>query len=434
MSDIKDKLKELLANKSLMTGAEWTRKREALEQRRRAGDFEIDKCVPGQVLGDDTGGFYRVRHDLPAATRQGGIELGAVLDAIPEHIALSACDCELERFDPATAVFLDTETTGLAGGAGTVAFLVGVGYFADDVFRLDQCFMRDFDDEEAMLRYLEPLFARCETVVSFNGKSFDVPLLRARFVSNRMPFHLDAARHFDLVHAARRIWKLRIKDCSLANVEQAVLGIHRQGDIPSAEIPQIWFEYLRTRDARPLRRVFYHHKMDVLSLVALTALLSHCLDAPHGEGFDHAEDRLSLTRLHFRQKRFEDAAGHAKQLLEIETDQFIRRECLELLAFAAKRLRDWTTMEETLDLMVREFPIDLLARLELAKHHEHRTRNLPEARRICEETLQFLQMRVALGHEDEIENLQVQAFQRRLDRIRRKLARAVRKDESPLED
>ena len=424
MENISDKLKELIATKGLMTGTDLSRQRESLARQRLAGEFEIEQCVPGELVHEDAGPFYLVRRDLPLDSRQGGIALGAVLEAIPEHIALSACDPELDAFDPSTAVFMDAETTGLAGGTGTVAFLVGVGYFTEDAFRLDQCFLRDFDEEEAMLQYLDHVFARGETVVTFNGKTFDIPLLRTRFVANRQPFRLDGAMHFDLIHAVRRIWKLRLKDCSLSHVERAVLGIQRQGDVPSAEIPQIWFDYLRTRDARDLKRVFYHHRMDILSLVALTALLSQCLDVPQGRGFEHAEDRLSLVRLHFRQKRFEDAVSHAKQLLETQTEPFIRRECFELLGFASKRVQDWTTMENTWRRMACEFPSDLLCRLELAKHHEHRTRNLAEAERICVEALERLETRAVRDPEDELETLQGRAFQRRLERICRKLSRA----------
>lgn len=431
MSDIKDILNRRgLANLGLMTGSQLQRERAQLDEQRRAGDFEIDKCVQGEVIGDDDHHFYLVRTDYPLETIHGPLPLGAVLDAIPEHVALSACDSALDTFDPSTTVFVDTETTGLAGGTGTVAFLVGVGYFVEGAFRLDQCFMRDFDEEEPMLHFLDDLFKRAETVVSFNGKSFDVPLLRTRFISNRVPFRLDSAAHFDLVHAARRIWKLRLKDCSLGNVERTVLHLQRHGDVPSAEIPQIWMDYLHTRDARELTRVFYHHRTDVLSLVTLTALVSQCLDTPHGEGFEYAEDRLSLIRLHFRQKHFEDAASCAIKLLEIETEPYIRRECLELLALSSKRLQDWARMEESWDLMRREFPSNLFPTLELVKHHEHRSRNLPEALRLCEEAVHLLETRVALGRADDADLLQIEGLQRRLERIRRKLSKGRRGEDS----
>lgn len=424
MSDIKDKLKGLLERGSLMQGSEWRKKTEELERRRLSGEFEIAKFVPGEVAGDEDSSFYLVRRDFPLDTMQGAVQLGAALNAIPEHIGLCSCDSELEEFDPATAIFIDAETTGLAGGTGTVAFLVGAGYFTEGVFRLDQCFMRDFDDEEAMLRYLDGVFANAETVVSFNGKSFDMPLLQTRFIANLVPFRLEAAAHFDLVHAARRLWKKRLGDCSLANIERHILRLRRHGDVPGSEIPEIWFKYLRTRDARQLPAVFRHHRDDVLSLVALTALLSQSLDAPEGEGFEHAQDRLSLVRLYFRQKRYDETITHANQLLETETEATVRGECIELLAFACKRTQDWERMEEAWALMLREFPSDIVPRLELAKHHEHRARNLPEAQRICEEAMQFLETRAALGRGDEFDTAQTRAFQHRLDRIRRKLSRA----------
>ena len=346
--------------------------------------------MPGELVENEAGAFYLVRTDFPLDTCQGGVPLGDIFSVAGEHIAFSACDEELAGFDPATAVFVDIETTGLAGGAGTTAFLVGAGYFIDEpaVFRLDQCFMRDFDDEEAMLLYLQDIFVRVETVVTFNGKTFDVPLLRSRFISNRLPFRLDAALHYDLIHAVRRIFKLRLKDCSLANVEREVLNIRRHGDIPGAEIPQVWFDYLRTRDAHVLPRVFNHHRNDVVSLVALAALIAQRLSVPCGDGFDHAEDRLSIVRLHHRQKKFEVVVEHALKLLECETDNSLRRECLCILCSAYKRMQDWRQFQEVLELTAREFPGDLTARRELAKYHEHRSRNLAEALRICQEAMQ----------------------------------------------
>lgn len=422
--DREDKIHKILQTVGgIQKGSAWRDKRDDLSRQRAAGEFEIDRIVPGQTLGGENGGFYLVRRDFPLDTLQGNVALGAAREAIAEHVSWSACDPELETFDPMTAVFIDLETTGLTGGTGTIAFLAGIGYFTEDAFRLEQCFMRDFDEEETMLGYLDGLFRRAETVVTFNGKTFDLPLLRTRFIANRRPFRLDAALHFDLIHAVRRIWKLRLKDCSLGNVERAVLGITRRGDVPSAEIPQIWFDYLRTRDARRLKPVFYHHQMDVLSLVALTALLSQRLGAPAAEAFDYAEDRLSLARLHFRQRRFQEAAGHAQTLLEASVPASVRRACLELLGFACKRAGDFDRMERAWDRMMREFPHDLLPRLELAKHYEHRTRNLLEAQHICEETIKDLDAQAALGYTGGFENIHRNHFQRRLERIQRKLAK-----------
>lgn len=396
----------------LMAGAQWVQERERIEEQRRAGSFEIDQVVPGELVGGEDAQFFLLRRDYPLDHRQGIVELGAALSSVSRHIAFSACDPELEHFDPRTALFVDTETTGLAGGSGTVAFLVGVGYFIEDGFRLDQCFMRDYDDEEPMLRFLAERFRQAGSVVGFNSKSFDLPLLRTRFIQNRIPYPLDAVMHYDLVHAARRFWKRRLADCSLGNIEREVLGIRRQGDVPSYMIPQLWLDYLYSRDARPLEGVFYHHRMDILSLVSLVAWLSQCLEAPAGQGFAHYEDRISLVRLHFKQKQYEAVIEYGNAFLEADERSPLRRECLAMLAMAHKRRQHWLEMQQAWELLVEEFPSDLTARLELAKHHEHRTRNLPAAERLLAEAL------LRSGEDP--------AVLERLNRVKRKLARGLR--------
>ena len=405
-----------------MSGAAFRVQAEEVQRRQTAGEFEIDSVVEGEVIGDPDDGFFLVRSDFPLDTAHGNITLGSALNAEARHIAVSANDEELQDFDPKTTVYVDTETTGLMGGAGTVAFLIGVGYFADGVFRLDQCFMRDYDDEEPMLDYLNDLFKKAETLVSYNGKSFDLPLMRTRFITNRIPFRLDSAMHFDLVHAARRFWKKRLGNCSLGNVERAILGIERDGDVAGAEIPQLWLDYLHTRDARKLKPVFYHHKMDILSLAALTGHLSRTLDAPLGEGFEHEEDRLSLVRIHFTQKRYADVLELADRILEETDENEILRDCLEMAGFAAKRLGQWQRMEDFWRVLVDEFPRHLIARHELAKHYEHRKRDLAEAERMCVEAIQFLETRAALEYEF-AGTKPLASFQHRLDRIQRKLER-----------
>lgn len=424
MSEMKDRLDGLLAGKpGLMRGSDWMQRLDELRKQRESGEFEIDKFVPGQIVGDDDRGFYLVQETFPFDTHQGAVALGAVLDVCGDHIALSASDDELREFDPRKALFVDTETSGLSGGTGTVAFLIGVGYFVDDGFRLDQCFMRDYDDEEPMLEYLAEVFKGKEAVVSYNGKSFDLPLLRTRFIQNRIPFRGDSIMHFDLLHAARRFWKRRLGACNLTNVERMILGIERHGDVPGYEIPQMWFDYIRTRDARRLDGVFYHHKMDILSLVALTAWLSRCLSSGEGSGFEHAEDHLSLVRVLFLQKKYDEVLVRGERLIEIEEQGELRKECLEFIALAAKRLNDWQRMEDSYTLLLQEYPTNLIARLELAKHYEHRARRLPDAERLCAEAIEYFETRATLGRATEFEAAPLLAFQRRLERIRRKLAR-----------
>jgi len=424
MSDLKDKLASILARHDVVTGRELRRRLEELQQRRAAGEYEIDKVVPGELIQGKDSAFYLVRTQIPMDTPHGVVPLNSIHQVIPEHIALAACDAELEDFDPTKTIFLDVETTGLAGGTGTVAFLVGLGYIKGEVLHVDQCFLRDFDDEPAMLDYTQDVLKHGDTIVSYNGKSFDVPLLRTRFIQNRLRPATERLRQLDLLHASRRLWKARLADCSLRNVEEGILGFRRHGDIPSEEIPEIWLEYLRTRDARKLDRVFYHHRMDVVSLVALTSRLSQNISAAHENRLEYAEDHLSLIRLLFRQRAYHQVVELGNKLLETETEPALRCACFEYVGFALKRQGYWDEMENLWRRLLHEVPNHLVAYLELAKFYEHRARDLSQAEQICRAALQFLETRVAL-REDPLDENYRDAFQFRLERIQRKLSRNI---------
>ncbi|HIA48761.1 MAG TPA: hypothetical protein EYN96_12535 [Candidatus Hydrogenedentes bacterium] len=420
MSDLQKKLASLSNVQGLMTGAQWKNKPAEEIKTVQSGGYEIDACVPGEVITIEEDEFYLVRTDFPIDTQHGDLTLADGLKVEGRHISLSANDEELADFDPRTAVFVDTETTGLMGGTGTVAFLIGVGYFVDEFFRLDQCFMRDYDDEEGMLNYLDDLFKKADTIVSFNGKSFDLPLMRTRFITNRIPYRLEGKTHFDLVHASRRFWKQRLRDCSLGNIEKEIMGIHRHGDVPGHEIPQIWLNYLYSRDARKLKGVFYHHQMDILSLAVLTGHMSQCIDVADGQGFEHHEDRLSLLRLHYKQKKYDEVLQLSKNLLDTLTQTGLRHECLHIFALSAKRREQWPLMEDLWKQCLTEFPRDLTARLELAKHYEHRAKDLPKAQKLCQDALTYIQTRQQLGTLHQADQ-QKTSFEHRLARIQKKL-------------
>ena len=416
MTDLKNKLDALLKHKGVHSGAQWKKKQKVELKNRRGGAYEINAIVPGESVGQGGDAFYRVRHDFTSDHQHGFMPLNAFLSISPEHIAFSACDPDLNNIDPSKTCFIDTETTGLAGGAGTVPFLVGVGYFEGDTYRLDQYFMRDYHEEEPMLEHLDTLFKRFDTVVTYNGKSFDLPLLRTRFIQNRIPFRLEGAMHLDLVHVARRFLKMRLEDCTLGTVEREVLGIQRQDDVPSHLIPQMWFDYLRSRDARPLEGVFYHHQMDILSLVSLTAWFSQGIDGQEEEGFQHSEDRFSLIRAHFKQKDYQTVIDKAVPFLADLQNDFLKRFSLELLGLAYKRRARYEEMEDTFEKLVENFPTHVTARIELAKHHEHRSRNLKRAEEMCEAALAVMQSEYTTTAAS------LNNIQHRLTRIQRKLS------------
>ena len=168
-------------------------------------------------------------------------------------------------------LFLDLETTGLAGGAGTYAFLVGCGWFDGGTFRLRQFFLSDFAAERALLEAVGELAGNLACIVTYNGKTFDLPLLETRFSLQRMPTPFAEIAHVDMLHPARRMWRDEEVECRLTYLEQALCGHERESDVPGFEIPSRYFQYVRSGDARPLQAVFEHNRLDIVSLAMLTA-------------------------------------------------------------------------------------------------------------------------------------------------------------------
>jgi len=418
VSDNISRLKELTGVRSA---------REVFDQRaderarRAAGEFEIEQVVAGTIVKNDSGQFFLSTHRLPVTLRHGNAALCSIQQTTGDTLALISNDQELRSLDLQRAVFLDTETTGLAGGTGTYAFLVGVGYFDGDDFVLHQYFMRDYDEEEAMLLPLAELFEDAGAVVTYNGKGFDIPLLQTRFITARRRVALDEIPHLDLLHVARRLWRARLRDCSLANIEREALGVTRQGDIASYLIPQLYFDYLRTRDARRLSAVFYHNQQDILSLVGVLSRADRLVSAPPDLRDAPALDLLSLARLYFRHREYHVAERLASEAYDLGLDPDSARLALYVLALSLKRQHRWEEAHNVWRRLAQHWPEDVGSRVEMAKHLEHRQGDLPQALSVCEEML-----RIAASLD--IGEPRLGELQYRLARIECKLARL---DKSP---
>ena len=185
---------------------------------------------------------------------------------------------------PADVLFLDTETTGLSGGAGTLAFQVGLGYLSGGEYVVEQLMIRDYPEEAAMLAEVARLADRFPLLVTFNGRTFDVPLLQNRCLLNRIRPAPFTAQHADMLHAARRVWKLRLGRCTLQRLEQAVLGVSREDDLPGELVPQTFFRFLQNGDFGPIERVLEHNRQDVVSLAQLFFFLCRLYDRPETAG------------------------------------------------------------------------------------------------------------------------------------------------------
>jgi uncharacterized protein YprB with RNaseH-like and TPR domain len=301
----------------------------------------------------------RLERLLPSA-HVGRIPVDAARSASPEMLALLALDPSLADCDLSRALYLDTETTGL-GGSGVVAFLVGLLWFDDEGRpHLEQLLLREPGDEIALLERLCELVERASLLVTYNGKSFDLPLLAARRVMNRLPA-LPVRPHFDLLHVARRLHKRRLGACRLIHLESHVLGWERgEDDIPGAEIAPRYGHFLRTGDGEALRPVVDHNAWDVVSMAALVGL--------YGERMPdlHAGDLIGVARTLRRARAFE----HALSVADVAVERGAGPEALRARGEIAKARGDKARALADFEALSAEID-DPSVRLELVKLYEH---------------------------------------------------------------
>jgi uncharacterized protein YprB with RNaseH-like and TPR domain len=290
-------------------------------------------------------------------------------------------------------VFIDCETTGLAGGVGTYAFLVGVGYFLDYEFVIKQYFMRDFHEEKAVLFAVSQELKNFKSMASYNGKCYDLPLLENRFVINRLDFDSTAWLHLDLLFPSRRLWKRRIQDCSLANVEQQILNVEREIDVPSYLIPQIYFDYLRSGLIDQLIPVFHHNVYDILSLVGLSVFIGQVIEDFREAGIEDPIDLYSLGRLHFSLGNYPEGIACFEHALSKEMSTDWQQATYINLACAYKRTGSIKQAAQIWHHLLKDqFPFNFYVHEELAKYYEHREKDYLQSILIVEKAMEYLNM------------------------------------------
>lgn len=377
MPSLSDRLKAL----GVQLGADQT------AQAKPARKVPIESVVEGETVDTPEGEIFLVQALYPIAHPHGSgaLRLSAPLDLI----AAWAGEERIAAHAPEQFAFLDTETTGLSGGTGTIAFMVGAGRFEPEGFRLAQFFMREPGEEPALLHALEEFLAPAETVVSFNGKSFDIPLLHTRYTANSRAFPLTTSAHLDLLHLARRLWRDRLPDRSLGYLEEHILGQTRTGeDTPGWMIPQLYFDYLRSRDATPMAGIFYHNAMDILTLAALTDHIAHLLADPLDGRVSHALDLAAIGRLNEDLGHTDQAAEILACCLDQEMPADARQQVIKRLSYLHKRRGE---LPQALSLWWQAAADrEIYAHEELAKHYEHTERNYTEALKWTESALAIL--------------------------------------------
>ncbi len=299
------------------------------------------------------------------------------------------------RFDVERCLFLDTETTGLSGGAGTVAFLVGLGHVEADELVVEQYMLRDYADEPELIDRLAERMSAFDSVCTFNGRNFDMPLLETRFIMCRMRDRWRRLENLDLLYPARRAWKLRLGSCRLANLEAEILNHPREDDLPGSEVPARFFEFMKTGDEALLEDIARHNRQDIATLASLLVKLCQINDRP--ETLTDQRDQFSMGKSLERQ-------GELKPAREMYRVSAIPRPAGTLASLTGERIAgmanwriyllcrrsgDWPGAVAVLEQMISRRQMPGGASVALAKIYEHRLKDYPMALKYAEQSSRF---------------------------------------------
>lgn len=353
---------------------------------RHEGHVPLTNLVQGEEVVNAFGKFFISHGFTTGSSTHGNRRIQEISSIDMKAVALLANHYDMASLKCNDALFLDTETTGLSGGTGTFAFLIGLGWFENEEFVTRQIFSRDFSEERASLSFLLDLAGKKSFIVSFNGKAFDVGLLSTRFILNRLPDKLSGMPHLDLLHPSRRLLGHRLENNRLSTLEREILGIHRHGDIPGSEIPQRYFDWLRSRNARLMVDVFEHNRLDILSMAFLSAYLAemvkHDCDIT---AFEH-HDMVAAAKLLLDRGELKAAQRMLEKLIKSENPPaaFEARKILSLIYKRSGRLNESIRIWE---MILIDNPGNFFAVEELAKWLEHRKHDYKKAISIVSETL-----------------------------------------------
>ena len=349
--------------------------------------------------------------------RYGRIKLDAGLEISGEVLSCLSQDDAFKDLDLSTALFIDLETTGLSGGTGVIPFNVGMGYYRDDKFIVGQYFLGEMAEEERMIQELAEFFKEMDfqSVVTYNGKSFDIPLLETRFILHRQPFLLSELPHLDFLFPARRLWSHKYESCRLFHLALKVVQTGRTEDIPSAEIPWRYFQYLQTGNYDLIEPILYHNQEDILSLLGLVVIGAHIFSEDPELCMADAMDFYGAGKVMANAGNVEKSVQFFEKALSGKLTEEVTLETKKRLSAHFKRNQDWDKAVPVWQEMTSAevvTPAQLFSFRELAMHFEHRLKNYKEAKQIAEEGF-VLSVGVSSYYEND--------FSYRMERLRRKI-------------
>lgn len=394
----------------------------SLKQKSKGSRVSLKNIMDIEEIKTPFGKHMMKKHVFPLKHKHGKFTLASLFELPSEALAWISKTNGFSREHIRDLVFLDTETTGLAGGTGTVAFLVGIGYFQRENFVVDQFFMRDFHEEPSLLHGIKDLLRSRRGLVSFNGKVFDWPLLKDRFTMHRIQFD-ETEWHFDLLFASRRIWRERLASCSLNSIEENILEVKRKDDIPGELIPSVYFNYIRNQEAEPIKKVFEHNLKDILSLVTLMGCLGSVIHNPLQHSMCSSEDLYCLGRLFKSMGQLDRSCDCYLESAKRAQSQFIKQKALKELSFVLKKKGDYVKAVEIWKWMVSKNSLKIFPYVEWAKHLEHREKDYETAIKVVKRAIEIaLKTRNALGEKGSSSKT-LYELKHRLKRLQQKQSR-----------
>lgn len=377
-----------------------------------SGPAKLGAVLDGEWIWGNDQKIFRISKQIPYGHMVGRQKLDEIKPSAHIHQLFELSENPWHGYGE--FVFVDTETSSLSIGAGSFVFLIGLCFFTPSGLRVEQIFLPDVSHEALFLNYFDNRLNGFTTIVTYNGKSFDIPILRSRFTINRIPYSFDDLVHLDLLHTARKIWKLRLESRKLGDIENHILGVKRTNEeIPGWLVPQMYFDYLESGNAELLEGVFYHNEMDIISLALLFGLINNFASDNFGHlREENSLDILSIGEIIRRGKNFELAEKVFELGYEKDSHENIPPELIRKYADVLKRNGNW---ERAIALWkIATNSGDYLSCIALAKYYEHTAKACNEAFVWSKKGLDLYQL---IGTSKK----QIRSIEHRIERIQRKL-------------
>ena len=369
----------------------------------------VDVGIPPRL--DNKGAFTLREFIYPLNSVFGRFELSEWKNISSRQLAVIFGDEDYETISPMKLLFFDTETTGLAGGTGTIAFMLGFGFFVEESFRVYIFLLDDLYKEGVFLNEVDRFLESHDFsgIVTYNGKSFDFPLLEARYILQRKRFPLLKLPHLDFLFPARTLWKHTYESRNLGHLGDLLLGLSRDDDVDASQIPGMYFNYLRSRSFFSIEKVAEHNALDLVGLAALVLLA-----IKYQEDIAFTQDEgeiLGTAKLYEKYGDFEKALQLYEFLKKSAVREEIVTKAVKSLAVIKKKKQLYQEAVQLWEFLSHSDANDRLAVRELSIYFEHREKNYVKALEYVRKGLDSM----------ELTDLQQQDFEKRLKRLTRKI-------------